>query len=519
MAKHQSELLKNKLMIGVALLGIDLFGLLFAQVLIPEYPWVTVVVGTLGIGIITWLLIENKKALKSRAVAFGLNSAVTIVLVFGLLGVFNFVGVRYPFKLDLTRNKIRTLSEQTTKIVKSLNKPVKAVLFAKIQQREEIRPLLENYKGLNPKFEVEYVDPDKELGRAQSTGIRKYGTVQLVFGAKDTKVEDANEEKLTNALIKLLKEKNPTLCALVGHGEASFSAQDADGYEAVKKGITNQAYEIKDIDLTQNPKIPDTCDALAILGPKKSFFEPETKSIREYLASGGRAIVALDLNIKGAEYSPELLKILSEWQVSAPKALVVDVTYMQWGADVTQPVLSNFSKDHPVTRDFKGVNCIFPLTRPLEAIAGGPAGLNVQWLAQTTAQSFGVSDLALVAKGQAKFKEGVDKKGPLNVALSVEGKQKDSKATKNTRLVVFGSTQFANNKFVTKGGNLDFFLNAISWAIEDESMISIRTKEEGPGKVELSMKQGSFIFIMTVILAPLLVFVAGLVIWIRRRKL
>ena len=55
--------------------------------------------------------------------------------------------------------------------------------------------------------------------------------------------------------------------------------------------------------------------------------------------------------------------------------------------------------------------------------------------------------------------------------------------------------------------------------MEDESLISIRAKEEGPGKVELSQKSGAFIFLLTVIVVPLLIAVAGLVIWIFRRRL
>src|SRR5262249_17796061 len=121
--------------------------------------------------------------------------------------------------------------------------------------------------------------------------------------------------------------------------------------------------------------------------------------------------------------------------------------------------------------------------------------------------------------GKVQFNEGKDIKGPMTTAIAVEGKQKDSKATRNTRLVVFGTSQFASNNYSRYGNNLDFFLNAASWVMEDESLISIRAKEEGPGKVELSQKSGTFIFILTVILIPALIFVGGIVSWVLRRRL
>ena len=109
--------------------------------------------------------------------------------------------------------------------------------------------------------------------------------------------------------------------------------------------------------------------------------------------------------------------------------------------------------------------------------------------------------------------------GPLNAAIAIEGKVKDSKAARNTRMVVFGSSNFATNNFARYAGNLDFMMNAVSWVMEDESLISIRAKEEGPGKIELSQKSGTFIFLLTVIVIPLLIAAAGLGIWIVRRRL
>ena len=103
-------------------------------------------------------------------------------------------------------------------------------------------------------------------------------------------------------------------------------------------------------------------------------------------------------------------------------------------------------------------------------------------------------DLKDLAKGEIQFKEGHDRPGPLNAALVVDGKKNDSSATRNTRIVAFGSSQFATNHFARFAGNLDFFINSVSWLMEDESLISIRDKEEGPGKVELSPKSRGHLF-------------------------
>ena len=67
----------------------------------------------------------NRQALKSRTTAYSVNSVVTVVLVIAIVGVIDFLSSRYPYKIDLTKNKIHTLSEQTMKLVKGLKSPSK----------------------------------------------------------------------------------------------------------------------------------------------------------------------------------------------------------------------------------------------------------------------------------------------------------------------------------------------------------------------------------------------------------
>ena len=205
----------------------------------------------------------------------------------------------------------------------------------------------------------------REPTRTKQMGVKKYGTLHLAIGAKESKVEDITEEKVTNALIKLLQEKVPTLCSISGHGEKSFESQEAEGFMLVKKSLTEQSYEVKEVNLTQEANALEKCDAIAILGPMKSFFEAETKVIRTYLAKGGRAIVAIDINLKGGEYAPELLSLLEEWHVKPMTAMVVDPLSRMLGVDSSVAILATFSKDNAITKEFQG-NCAFPFTRPLK---------------------------------------------------------------------------------------------------------------------------------------------------------
>ncbi len=493
-------------------------GLFIAKTAYQDTPWLIVTLLVLVLLSFGMLIQQNRLALKSRAMAFGFYSVVTSALVISIVIVLNYVSFHYPFKWDLTKNKIHTLSDQTKKIVKDLKTPVKAVSFTRPQEREQSKQLLDNYRTLNSKFEVEYVDPDKEPMRVKQVGVKKYGSLQLTVGNRDQKIEDPNEEKVTNSLMKLLKEKPPTLCSVTGHGERNFNSTESDGYELIKKGVTNQSYEFSELNLVQEGKIPEKCDMIAILGPSKGFFPQEVKLIKDYLAGGGRAALAFDMNMKGEDYSSDLYPVLEEWHIKPIKALIVDPISKMFNIDASVPMIQSYSRENAITKDFQ-LQSFFPLSMPLEIIPGAPPEMTLHWLAQTLPSSWAVPDMKELSSGKVRKVQGRDKVGPLNVAVAAEGKLKDSKATKKTRLVVFGTSQFANNTFGKNGGNSDFFLNSVSWLMEDESLISIRAKEEGTGKIELSQKQATLVFWLTFLIIPFLTASGGVVLWAVRRKM
>lgn len=501
---------------GVA--GALLLGLLALQIWVPDVTWATLAALVALVGVLGTQLYQYRKSLTTRAAAYGLNSAVTVLLVLAIVGVINFLSNRYPYKKDLTKAQVHTLSDQTLKIVKGLQKDVKATVFAKFGQQEQVRPLLDNYKGLNPKFQIEYIDPDKEPTRAKQAGIKKYGTLRLEIGERSANIDDPNEEKVTNELIKLTQEKKQKLCALTGHGEKSFSSNEADGYQAVKNELQDQAYEIEDLDLIQKGEIPADCAAVAVLGPTKSLFEKEVSILSDFLEKGGKALFALDLNLNGSAYAVELTELLKKWHIKIAQNLIVDPLSRLLGVEAAVPILATFSKEHSITKDFQG-QCFFPFAQPLEIMGGASPDFDIQWLAKTTPKSWGEASLSELGQGRVSFNAGADSQGPLVTAVALERKKKDADVEKKTRIAVFGTSQFAANNYSRFGGNLDFFLNTVSWLLEDENLISIRARDEEASDLIISVPAGKTIFWMTVVIMPMFVAIAGVVIWARRKRL
>lgn len=498
----------------------------FGATWVPTYPLMILC----GLSFV-WAMFVFRQGLSGRTAAFGLNSFITSLLVIAIVAVLNFLASRYPKKLDLTQNKIHSLSDQTEKLIKGLQKPIKAVFYADMASREKNKVLLEGLKGLNPKFELEYVDPNRELSRAKAAGIKQMGTLHIIVPsdrpdqvAREQKIEDVSEEKITNSLIKMLKTRSQLICSISGHGERSFGSDQPEGMSMAKKGLSDQSYEVKDFNLiqdTRDGKIPDTCDIIALLGGAKPFMPQEVSILKSYLEEGGRALIALDVTPRDLGIQAELFPILESWHIKPILGLIVDPVSKMLGVDATVPLVDQYNSESVITRESKESNekSFFPFARPLEMIPNPPEGINVNWLGQTGPNSWAELDPAQLAKGEVRPDKGKDKLGPLNVMMSAEGKRPESKATKKTRLVVVGSAHFAGNQFAKFGQNFDLFLNSISWLMEEDNLISIRAKEDTKATVELSQAAGQWIFLVCLILLPLGIGISGIVVWTVRRKL
>ncbi len=456
--------------------------------------------------------------MKKRALSFGINSIFISIVVISIVGVINFLGFEYPQKYDATKNKLHTFSDQSEKVMKSLKDTLDATFYGDLGAKEKYRPIFDSYRKLSPKFKLESVDPNKEPTRAKTAGIKKMETLVLSYRGKIAKVEDITEEKVTNEIIKLTKDSHSVVCTVVGHGEQSFLLATAEGYQAAKKGLEDQTYELKELTLPQVTSIPAECNAVVMLGANKALFPAEIKMLGDYLDQGGRLIIAFEAAITQADQTKELQGLLKNWGVDVKGGLIIDPVSRMLGVDASVPIIAQFNSAVAITKDTKQQS-YFPMSRPLEVISPAPEGLHAEWMAKTTEKAMGLNNVKANAKGEVQVDEKSATKGPLVTAAVVSGKKKGSTAAHDTRIVVFGSSQFADNQYSRFGGNLDLFLNSVSWAIEDESMISIRSKEDEAGKLELSRNQQVVIFLIAVILVPLSIAIAGIVIWVRRKKL
>jgi len=457
-----------------------------------------------------------------RNLRFGTNLLIAAIAVLGIIAVVEAISLRHSHRFDLTANKRYSLSPQSQQLLAELPQPVKASAFYQDAQtgRESAKDLLDQYAYYGKQFTYEFIDPDRNPGLAKRYGITSYGTIVLESGEKEEKVLTADEENLTNALLKIIREGKKVVVFLDGHGEHSLNNTEREGYSEAKRAIESQNYLVKSLSLLTEGKLPDDTSILIIAGPRKDLLDPELAEITRFIERGGKVMFLLD-----PEGPQGLAKYLADYGIQVEEGVVVDPVSRMFGMDYLTPVVSSY-EEHPITKNFE-VASFFPLALSVKTTEKMPERVSSQVLARTSPNSWlerGQEERQGIARGEGRlaFNEGVDAKGPVPVAaLATVTMRRDGstdKDPKKARIVVFGDSDFASNNYLNLSGNRDLFLNTVSWLAEEENLIAIRPKDSGSSFTPVTASQERLIFWLAMIVLPAIVLGSGVGTYMWRRQ-
>jgi len=443
----------------------------------------------------------------ARTTRYGLNAAVMILLVLGVTTIVQALSYQHSWRWDLTETKRFSLSPQTVQLLRNLKTDVSALGFFRVDQpgKRVAEDLLKQYaRYANGRFTWRILDPDREPALAKKYGIETYGTTVLEAGAKSEKVNEPDEEKLTNALVKVTRAGKHVVYVVQGHGEPELTSTERAGFSEAKAALERANYEVKALVLVREGKPPADAAVVVLAGPRTDLLKPELDALDAYIAQGGKVLVMVN------PFQGEALgKYLEKYGFALDNDLVVEANPIGrlLGFEPYVLVVQQYER-HPITRDLGGVMTIFPMTRSIGQTKVQVQGVRFEPLARTSAQSWGETNRTELDRGVVK-PDPEDPKGPLTVA-AVATKDK-------ARLVVYGTATLAANQGLNLQGNRDLFLNTVSWLAEDEDLISIRPKEARQTPVFLNANQAQLVFLLPVVVLPGLVLVGGIVAVARRR--
>jgi ABC-type uncharacterized transport system involved in gliding motility auxiliary subunit len=114
---------------------------------------------------------------------------------------------------------------------------------------------------------------------------------------------------------------------------------------------------------------------------------------------------------------------------------------------------------------------------------------------------------------------GEELRGPFTVVAAVEASITADERERHlpAKMVVFGDSDFAKNKFFSSSQNGDLLLNSVNWLAEDFELISIRPKLVPFRELVVNTRERDFIKWSSWFLPPAVMVVLGSIVWWRRR--
>ncbi|MDY6820157.1 MAG: GldG family protein [Deferribacterota bacterium] len=461
--------------------------------------------------------------------------AINLISVIVIVIMLNLITANSLMKIDLTKNKIYTLSEGTHHIINEIPGKIliKVIVSSDIPSQYNDRidyfaNLLKEYKELSKgKITLEIISSDntRELGEiAELYGIPPIqinaieennlqikrvfmGAVFLYRDKKETIPVIANlnnmEYEISAAIKRITREDKPKLAII----NAGNSANMRQGLSILQRALTKD-YSVENIYLgNKNLKINKEIDTALLVSPQISLTDNVTYALEQFLMSGKNLILALDI-VQGSPQRGFASSLdtgledflekngihLSKKIIYDLNASIINISNRSGGFSISTslryyffPQISNFNKEHPITKDLSSVNLIYPtpiiikndnetnsdLKYTVLAKSSENSGLESQPYNIMLEREFKMEDfnkesqiVAILAEG--KFKNTFDK--PL------KGLENNFKKNGTGKLVLISDGDFIKDQYVSSGNNLDFILNTIDYLAAEPELTLIRGK-------------------------------------------
>ena len=464
------------------------------------------------------------KAFKAGAYSTGMIVAAVAVAI-----VLNMVVEQLPGtwkSLDLTSNKLYSLSDQTKEYVKGMTEDVTIyVLVNEDNEDTVLGQTLDRYQDLSQHIKVQYVDPiQNPRFHTQYTSGGVNTNSLIVVSDKRSKVIDANyiyitsydgynysssvtgydgEGQITSALDYVLSDDIPMVYMTEGHGEQSLSS-------SFKGSLDKENVEYDTINLMDYEAVPELAACLVINGPSGDLSEDDRDKVIAYLDRGGKVILVLGYRDVA---TPNLEALLAYMDLSIADGLVVEEdqdNYYQVPFYLLPTVASN-----SYTKGIYGNYYVFaPYSQGIQVPEEQEDG-NIHYTNFLKTSSDAYSMRNFESATEYGRQEG-DIEGPFSLGVEAVKNLEDGEAA----MVVYSSDQiFTDNASLMVGGaNQMLFTNTVSHFVDHETTVSIPAKDYEISTLMLSQKNALMLGLITIILLPVGSLVIGFVIWFRRRK-
>lgn len=473
------------------------------------------------------------------------NGSKTFLLVLIIIGVFVGVTVFLQKKditpIDVTENKVFTLTNESKDQVKNINKDVN-IYFIGYSDDDSKLDLAKQYNKANSKINVETVTSESRPDIIQKYGIDtssvttaiivECGDKFKILSSSDLTTYDTStyesiditEEKLTAAIKTVTTDVVPKIYFLSGYNSdytLSKTLQTLGAY------IQNDGDEINTVDALSTQKIPDDCNVLVITTPSSDFDETTTNAVLEYINKGGNI---LWLNAaKGVETDlPNVNKVLATYGVKPFEVGYIRESDTSKTIGTPELIIPNIQNEKATQKVYGTAGIIMLDATKINMVSAEElTNLNVTEtdLVNSSSKSYFRTDFKNTSNSQSDGEElnSYTIAAELDKKISEKNEETGAEAV-NSKLIIFGENLFVSDITITNSNvpliqyrqNKDIVLNSIAYLADKEEDIAVR-KSTGETTYTPSTKESQFVlWIITVI--PMVIILIGIYVTIIRKR-
>ena len=427
--------------------------------------------------------------------------------------------------IDLTSEKLYSLTEQTKEFVKNMDEDVTIYVMVKEENQDTtLGQTLERYEDLSDHIAVEYVDPTvNPRFHTQYTDSQISTNSLIVAGSKRNKVINYSniyessfdyntysstttgydgEGQITSALDYVTSDDMPRLYLTEGHDEYTLSSTFTSALE--KENV-----EFETINLMNYETVPEDAAALLINAPARDFNTDDKDKIISYLENGGNVILITGVTDQDM---PNFNEILQYMGMSVVDGLVVDPDSSHY---YQSPffLLPDVKADTYTSGIYGNYYIFAPYCQGIVIADEEAEGMTYTSFLNTSDSAYskiGVSNSGDYVKGEN------DIDGPFSVGVEAVKEVENGEAV----MVVFSCEQlFTDNaNMMVSGANQMLFSNTVSGFSGHETSVSVPVKSYEVSSITLTQSNIVLIGVITTVVLPLGCLLLGFIIWFRRRK-
>lgn len=462
---------------------------------------------------------------------------VAVILINVAVGA---IETNWALSLDLTATKVTDFSDATYEVLDNVDEEVHVYTIFRDSTsnstRIQLEEIVNKYHALNKNVKVENINPE-----TNPTLVTKYaGTSNvsegslIVTNADESRVKFVSysdlystytsyftnttqqvfvaENRLTSALMYVTSENTPRVFFLSGHGEL-----DSASYLTVMTDqLKNENYDVAALDMTTSDVELVPGDTLVVIDPQRDLTDEQYETLRAWMDQGGRLLFSLSYDVDTTPLQ-NFKKLLAYYGLAYEDGLVIeDESASSNWTSATYMLVPNLDTEHEVTAELATANkyLCMPNCRPIAAVEMPESGYTYSNILTSSSKAT-VQNGDEISLPGTKILAQTASKTYYDEETSSYDSNKDIRIALLSNYYTMADTSLLNYSY-----NMDFTMSLMSWLVNRDVSVSVYSKTIADTTLRIADSATAWTLAAVVVIAiPLIFLVAGIVVWVKRRRL